>query len=330
MFIFVFMLIIQRPQTNPYFNLAAEEYLLKNLNKDCFMLWQNEPSIVLGKHQNTLAEINYNFVKENSIPVVRRISGGGTVFHDLGNLNFTFISSGEKEKLVNFRKFTQPIIDVLNQMGVPAKFEGKNDLRVNGLKISGNAEHVYKNKVLHHGTLLFSADLDFLNQAIKSVPERFHDKAVQSVRSKVANISNFLKEQISIETFKEKIFHHIRQSNSEITEYSLSQEDIKGIDNLVKEKYNTWQWNFGYSPTYVFETTLHLYEQIIPVGIVVKNGIIQDIEIRGEKLVNIDFLNETMVSEQHEFASIKAKILRNNFVLIKNGLNPDELLDSMF
>ncbi len=161
------------------------------------MLWQNLPSIILGKHQNTLAEINYSFVKENNIPVVRRISGGGTVFHDLGNLNFTFISSGEKEKLVNFRKFTQPIIEVLNHMGIPACFEGKNDLRVNGLKISGNAEHVYRNKVLHHGTLLFSADLNYLNQAIKSVPERFKDKAVQSVRSKVANITDS-KKKLSI------------------------------------------------------------------------------------------------------------------------------------
>ena len=129
------MLIINRPQTDPYFNIAAEEYLLKQMEEDCFMLWQNQPSIIIGKHQNSLAEINYNFVKENNIPVVRRISGGGTVFHDLGNLNFTFISKGEKEKLVNFKKFTQPIIEVLNQMGVPARFEGKNDLRVSGLKI---------------------------------------------------------------------------------------------------------------------------------------------------------------------------------------------------
>ena len=186
------MLIINRPQTDPYFNIAAEEYLLKQMDEDCFMVWQNEPSIIVGKHQNTLAEINYSFAKENNIPVVRRITGGGTVFHDLGNLNFTFISSGEKGKLVNFKKFTQPIIEVLNQMGIPARFEGKNDLRVNGLKISGNAEHVYKNKVLHHGTLLFSTDLNFLKKAIKSVPERFQDKAVQSVRSKVANITDFI------------------------------------------------------------------------------------------------------------------------------------------
>ena len=324
------MLIINRSQTDPYFNIAAEEYLLNNMEQDCFMLWQNEPSIIVGKHQNALAEINYSFVKENSIPVIRRISGGGTVFHDLGNLNFTFISSGEKEKLVNFKKFTQPIIEVLNQMGIPASFEGKNDLRVNGLKISGNAEHVYKNKVLHHGTLLFSADLGFLNQAIKSIPERFQDKAVQSVRSKVANISNFLKEDIPIETFKQKIISHIKSSNKGITEYSLSAEDLIAINNLVQEKYNTWQWNFGYSPGYMFETKLHLYKQIIPIEIFVKNGIINKIELQGKTPININFLKKLLIGEHHEYDPMEALFLRNNTYLLDNGVNPKELVDYMF
>lgn len=324
------MVIIHRPQTKPYFNIAAEEYLLKNINEDCFMLWQNEPSIIVGKHQNTLAEINYSFVKENNIPVVRRISGGGTVFHDLGNLNFTFISSGEKEKLVNFRKFTQPIIEVLNQMGVPAKFEGKNDLRVNGLKISGNAEHVFKNKVLHHGTLLFSADLDYLKQAIKSVPEKFQDKAVQSVRSKVANISSFLKKKISLEDFKEMIIDHISKTHSDTEVYSFSEDDLEGINSLVHEKYSTWKWNFGYSPAYVFETKLYLYKQILPVGIVVKNGLIQNIEIQERETVKIDFLKDMVIGKQHAHDTLKDVFLRNKALLRKNGLNTNELIEVMF
>lgn len=323
------MLIINRIPTDPYFNIAAEEYLLRKLEVDCFMLWQNEPSIIVGKHQNTLAEINYNFVKENNIPVIRRISGGGTVYHDLGNLNFTFISSGEKGKLVNFKKFTQPIIEVLNRLGVPARFEGKNDLRVNGFKISGNAEHVNKNKVLHHGTLLFSSDLDYLNQAIKSLHVKYKGKAVQSIRSKVANISKFIDKDISIETIKGKIISHIKKSNTETTDYSLTLEDEEGINNLVQEKYNTWQWNFGYSPGYMLETKLHLHKQIITIGIFVKNGIIDNIVLQGKTDANIDFLKKLLIGEHHDYDSIQSLFIRNNTYLLENGVNPKELVDSI-
>lgn len=324
------MLIINRPQTDPYFNIAAEEHLLKQLDEDCFMLWQNEPSIIVGKHQNTLAEINHSFVKKNNIPVVRRISGGGTVFHDLGNLNFTFISKGEKEKLVNFKKFTQPIIEALNQMGVPARFEGKNDLRVNGLKISGNAEHVFKNRVLHHGTLLFNSDLGFLNQAIKSYPLKFKDKAVQSNRSKVANISDFIEGDIDIETFKGKIIQYILKSNKESTQYRLKKVDFEGINKLIREKYNTWQWNFGYSPAYMFETKLPLYQETIPIEIFVKNGVIKDINSQNNKAINIDFFKRILIGEIHTYEAIQSLLLDNSKLLIENGLEPKKLMDLMF
>jgi lipoate-protein ligase A len=324
------MLIINRPQTDPYFNIAAEEYLFKNIDQDCFMLWQNEPSIIVGKHQNTLAEINYSFVKKNKIPVIRRISGGGTVFHDQGNLNFTFISSGEKEKLVNFKKFTQPIIKVLNQMNIPARFEGKNDLRVNGLKISGNAEHVYKNKVLHHGTLLFSSDLDYLNLAIKVVPEKFNDKAVKSVRSTVANITDFMESEVSIKTFKEKIIDHIKKNNAATNEYSLTQKDVMGINKLVKEKYKTWQWNFGYSPMYSFETKLKWFNQNYPAHIYVKNGIIENIEIKGSTNANVKLLQQYLIGKKHAYDDMDSLFFKDKKYLEENGLNPKELINFMF
>ncbi|HRC66441.1 MAG TPA: lipoate--protein ligase family protein, partial [Bacteroidales bacterium] len=148
------MFCINNQNTNPYFNLASEEYLLKNYEEDVFMLWRNEPSIIIGKHQNALAEINIEYVKENHIKVVRRITGGGAVFHDLGNLNFTFISNSPNSKpVMNFKKYTQPIVDVLVNLGVDARFEGRNDIVIDGKKISGNAECVYKNRFLHHGTI---------------------------------------------------------------------------------------------------------------------------------------------------------------------------------
>ena len=186
------MLCIKDSHTDPYFNIAADEYALKYLEDDCFMLWRNEPSIIVGKHQNTLAEINVDYVMKNNIKVVRRISGGGAVFHDLGNLNFTFVKNAGEDAQGDFRKFTQPILDVLQSMGINAKFEGRNDLTIDGKKFSGNAESIWKNRVLHHGTLLFSAVMTDLSAALKVNPLKFQDKAVKSVRSRVTNISEHL------------------------------------------------------------------------------------------------------------------------------------------
>lgn len=292
------MLIINRPQTNPWFNIAAEEYLLKNMKEDCFMLWQNEPSVIVGKHQNTMAEINHRYVKENNIPVIRRISGGGTVFHDLGNLNFSFIQGGEREKLVDFKKFVNPIINVLQSIGIPARFEGKNDIRVNGLKISGNAEHVFKSRVLHHGTLLFSSDLGNLNYAIKANEDNYKDKAVKSVRSSVANILDFLEPKVSIDEFKKRIIDYIFKHYEGVEFYNLTDNDIRKIEDLSKEKYKSWEWNYGYSPRFELKKKIRFNGQDFVINMEIKNGIIQKFSsepqnshlkeivgiLRGEKL----------------------------------------------
>ncbi len=195
------MLCIHLKNQDPYFCLAAEEYFLKNFREDIFMLWQSEDTIVVGKHQNALGEINYRFVREKGIQVARRISGGGTVFHDSGNVNFTFIKNVKGPSEISFKIFTTPVVEALAQLGVTATTSGRNDLLINGFKISGNAEHVFKNRVLHHGTLLFNSDLENLGQAIKVIPGKYESKAVQSNRSPVANISSFLKDQLKIEEF---------------------------------------------------------------------------------------------------------------------------------
>ncbi len=312
------MLIIERHHTDPYFNIAAEEYILKAFDDDVFMLWQNQPSIIVGKHQNTLAEINYEFVKENRIPVVRRISGGGTVFHDLGNLNFTFISKGEKGKLVDFRRFTDPIVEVLNLMGIPAKFEGKNDLRVNGLKISGNAEHVFKNRVLHHGTLLFSSDLSYLNRAIKVKDGKFNDRAVKSNRSKVANIIDFPGHPVSIEEFKENIIDFVKRKYKETKSYSLTEKDISAINSMVTGKYSTWKWNFGYSPEYSLSNKVYTGNGIVNFLIMVKNGVIRQIEITGNGTDEYMELSTLLKGVPHE-----EKIIEN---ILKKEQNKNGIL----
>ena len=325
------MLIIHRPHTDPYFNIAAEEYFLKNFKEDIFMLWQNKASIVVGKHQNTLAEINYLYVKENKIPVIRRISGGGTVFHDLGNLNFTFIQKGEKGKLVDFRKFTTPILDVLNEMGVTAVFEGKNDLRVNGLKISGNAEHVFKDRVLHHGTLLFSSVLTDLGKALKVKTEKFVDKAVKSNRGIVANISDFLETPMEIEEFRNRIIKHIyREFNAAF--YKMTDEDIYGIEKLKYEKYTTWKWNFGYSPDYSFSNYFPLEDGRLEFSINIKKGIVSELKPLNNNFESglFDLIRGQIEGSPHEESSIRDRLIMINGELKEFGFSPEAIARNLF
>ncbi len=274
------MLFVENPSLDPYFNIATEEYLLKHLDTEVVMLWRSNPSIIVGKHQNTLAEINLAFVRKHNIPVVRRLSGGGTVFHDPGNINFTFIRQTEKEKMVDFKAHTRPVIDFLQSMGVDASFQGKNDLRVQGLKISGNAEHVYKNKVLHHGTLLFDSNLDNLNEAIKAKEENFESKAVKSNRSVVANISSFLPVATSREEFTFKLKQFLAAYFTSAQHYTLASNDIRSIHRLVEEKYSQWHWNYGYSPVYAFKNSLSLNGRSLEAVISVKNGIFKEVSLK--------------------------------------------------
>ena len=275
------MLCINLKNTNPYFCLAAEEYLLRYFDEDIFMLWQSEKTIVVGKHQNALAEINYRYVKENNITVARRISGGGTVYHDEGNVNFTFIKNVKSPAEISFKQFTGPVVDALAKLGVHATNSGRNDLMVNGLKISGNAEHVYKNRVLHHGTLLFDSDLENLGQAIKVVPGKYISKAVQSNRSTVANISSFLKKQMSTEEFKKFLFdfQHKQEGNRL---YEISENESKSIQNLATEKFTSWEWNFGYSPKYTFKNEVEIIGKKLLVELEVKKGFVEKCEFSGD------------------------------------------------
>ncbi|HRY31965.1 MAG TPA: lipoate--protein ligase [Bacteroidales bacterium] len=326
------MLCVYYPSNDAYFNLATEEYLLKEFKEDFFTLWRNEPSIIVGKHQNALAEINLDFVRQNNIKVVRRLSGGGTVFHDLGNLNFTFIVTGESNQLVDFHKYTQPILDVLRKLGVDARFEGRNDLTINGLKFSGNAEHVYHNRILHHGTLLFSSVMTDLSSALNVDPLKFTDKAVKSVRSRVTNISGHLHDPLDIMTFKDLIMSHIMEMYPDARPYALTEADLAGIQKLCDGKYSTWEWNFGYSPKYNLQRFVKTAGGKIEFDLNVVNGIIDGIKIFG------DFFNTREPEEiesmllgcRHEAQAVRDRLRDVDIGLYFTRVNLDEFISGLF
>jgi len=294
------MLCISTDITGPYFNIASEEYLLKNFSDDIFLLYCNEPSIIIGKHQNTFAEINYWLVKEKQIKVVRRLSGGGTVYHDPGNLNFCFIRNGNAGSLVDFQKFTRPILEMLQKLGVPAERSGRNDLIVNGLKISGNAEHVYKNRTLHHGTLLVCSNLEDLKECLASNMENYHDKAIRSVRSKVNNLREYLPANFTMQLFRDHLAQHVFETFPGARLYTYSEIDKKSIYQLVGEKYSTWEWNFGYSPRFTFKNSGKINGNTIDIEIDIDKGTIQKAMLKLDANLHPDISGILPGSLYHE------------------------------
>lgn len=244
-------LLLISQSNDPPFNLATEEHLLRNHQDNIIFLYINSPSVIIGKHQNALSEINLPFLEKKQIPVFRRLSGGGTVYHDEGNINFCIIESGTPGKLVDFKRATVPIIAALNELGVEARHGKRNDLLLGYKKISGNACHVFKSRSLHHGTLLYDSNLEALNESLKTASFRFNDKSVKSVRSEVTNIIESMEHKGTPTSFMHQLGKSLG-SYYKTELYPLTREDLGAIEKLKNEKYNTWQWNYGYSPAYEF------------------------------------------------------------------------------
>jgi len=285
------MLCIHLNNQDPFFCLAAEEYLLKNFSDDIFMLWQSEKAVVVGKHQNLLAEINYPFVCENNIAVARRISGGGTVYHDAGNVNFSFIKNVKSPAEISFKQFTEPVVVALAKLGITATTSGRNDLLIEGLK--------------------FNSDLKNLGQAIKVVPGKYTSKAVQSNRSPVANISSFLKNELTIERFIQFLLD-VQLENRGVSFYEPTENDIQNIQKLSKVKFETWEWNFGYSPKYSFTNKTEVKGIGIEVNLKAVKGIISEIEIGGDYFSKEIFrqLSKCLQEKRHYFEEIQQELKR--------------------
>lgn len=288
------MIYVVNDSDNPFFNHAIEEYIIKNIEEDAFILWRNRPSILIGRNQNTLTEIDYEYVRQEKIDVVRRLSGGGTVFNDLGNINFTFITKKAQDgsSLSNgFEKFALPVIKALQSLGVNAVFTGRNDITIDEKKFSGNAQYHYKDKTLHHGTLLFSGNLERLAKALKSKPLKLQDKGVKSVRSRVTNISEHLKSPMNVIEFKEYLKKYIMDFHNITEEYVLSENEMAETIKIQKERFESWDWNYGKSPGYNYAKTERFPWGIIEILVSIENRLIKEIKFYG------DFFGDKSVEE---------------------------------
>lgn len=251
------MFYVENISTDPRYNLALEEYVFTNIIGEnrkqredipILLLWQNEPSVIIGKFQNTIEEINYDYIKENKIHVVRRNSGGGAVYHDLGNLNYSFIIPNVEEK-VNFKPFTIPLIKALRSQGLPVEQTGRNDIVIDGKKFSGNAQQFAAGRLLHHGTIMFDVDTEAVVQALQVKAGKFKSKAIKSVKSRVTNLKPYFEEKsvCNVEDFKEMLMKYFSEEY-QLIEYRLTKEQLEEVNGLKASKYDKEDWNFGKSP----------------------------------------------------------------------------------
>ncbi|MBP2000536.1 lipoate-protein ligase A [Paenibacillus shirakamiensis] len=271
--------------TDPAINLAIEEYVLRYLPADetYLLFYINAPSVIIGKHQNTIEEINAEYIKEHGVQVVRRLSGGGAVYHDHGNLNFSFITKDDGQSFHNFRKFTQPVVEALHQLGVHAELSGRNDLQIGEQKISGNAQFSTRGRMFSHGTLMFNLNLDDVQASLHANPEKFKSKSTKSVRSRVANIIDFLDTKMTIEEFRADLLRHIfGMEADQVPMYVLQEQDWTKIHELSKERYQNWDWNYGLSPESNVKHTKKFPVGIIDLRMDIKDGHIENIKIYGD------------------------------------------------
>lgn len=271
--------------TDPRINLAIEEFVLRNMDieKDDFLLFYiNQPSIIIGKNQNTIEEINTDYVEDNGIIVVRRLSGGGAVYHDLNNLNFSFLTKDDGNSFHNYKKFTQPVVDALKNLGVNAELSGRNDILAEGKKVSGNAQYSTRGRMFSHGTLMFKTDVDAVASSLKVKKDKIESKGIKSVRSRVGNISDYLKEPMTIEEFRMQILKSIFGGVEKIKYYELTEEDWKKIHEISEERYQKWEWNYGKSPRFNIQKTNRFPSGGIDIRLEVNKGIIEEIKIFGD------------------------------------------------
>lgn len=316
---------------DPYFNLAFEEYVLtRRTGGDYLLLWQNDNTIVIGLNQNAEAEINRAFVEEHQIRVVRRSTGGGAVYHDLGNLNYSFITDVGQSQQLEISRFTRPVVEALRGLGLHAEASGRNDILVEGRKVSGTAQRICCGRILHHGTLLFDSDPGAVAGALHVDPAKFQSKASKSVRSRIGNIRDFLQTDMELPAFWEYLKTFF--SSSGIVTDTLTSEELAQVEQLKAEKYDTWEWNFGRSPTYNVTNKRRYEAGSIEMQASVEKGHICEIIFYGDFLAtqSMEPLIKALMGCAFRQEDVSAILEHFDLMSLFGGITQNNILDVMF
>ena len=317
--------------TDPSYNLAMEQYVFDCLPRDrmYFMLWQNDNAIIVGKYQNTLSEINLEAVERRGIRVVRRLSGGGAVYHDMGNLNFTFITDAASGTALDMKLFCQLVVRTLAALGVHAEVNGRNDITIDGKKFSGNSQYLRQGRVMHHGTIMFNSDLSVVSEALQVDPTKFQTKGVRSVRSRVTNVADHLDRPVSLPEFRRILLENILRENPG-QPYPLTPKDLAAVEKLREERYAAWDWNYGQSPA----CTVLRRRRVEGCGLVeayisVDSGLISAIAFRGDffSAVEPEELAPRFVGRTPDQAGFAAALEGVDVSRYFAGLQNDQLIE---
>lgn len=320
---------IVNKSNNPAYNIALEAYAFRELlsENEIFILWINEPAIIIGKHQNTIQEINKEYIDAHGIHVARRLSGGGAVYHDLNNLNYTIISNKSEEGAFDFKTFSQPVIETLADLGVKAEFTGRNDLEINGKKFCGNAQAYYKGRMMHHGCLLFDVDMTVLGDALKVSKDKIESKGIKSVRARVTNILDELPEKITVNEFSDKILAKMKETYPDMTEYVLSEDELAKIQKSADEQFGNWDWVYGKAPEYTIERNVRYPAGKINTFANVEKSIIKNIKIYGDffGIKDVQDIEELLVGTRYENKDVLEKLKTIDTTQYFSGMTVEEV-----
>lgn len=320
---------IVNKSNNPAYNIALEAYAFRELlsEDEIFILWINEPAIIIGKHQNTIQEINKEYIDANGIHVARRLSGGGAVYHDLNNLNYTIISNKSEEGAFDFKTFSQPVIETLADLGVKAEFTGRNDLEINGKKFCGNAQAYYKGRMMHHGCLLFDVDMTVLGDALKVSKDKIESKGIKSVRARVTNILDELPEKITVNEFSDKILAKMKETYPDMTEYVLSEDELAKIQKSADEQFGNWDWVYGKAPEYTIERNVRYPAGKINTFANAEKSIIKNIKIYGDffGIKDVQDIEELLIGTRYENKDVLEKLKTIDTSQYFSGMTVEEV-----